>query len=264
MEDRMVPDRRSLAFLSTNVISLIVASLALVVLVLACGGAKIPPPSKYVGSWTGEDGTLITIRGDGSGDYKTANSNVDNGSVTIDEAAKTLKIAFVGMGPTFNIDKPPSGDQMTLSGVVFKKGGSPTSSSDNKSSGDGPTQPPSTSEAEQLMTKTLADFAKGIEEGTLSDFYKNASAEWREQYTQEATDELFSSFLDGKNITPSLNDAASKKPKITDGPKIDTENGIKRLTMTGTYPSKPYGVDVTTEYYWSEGRWGWKRFKIDM
>lgn len=109
-----------------NVFSL-AAIVAVLFAAMACGGSNTPPPAGYAGSWTGADGTFIAIRADGSGDYKSGNSHITGGSAVIDEGAKTLKISFAGMGPTFTIDKPPAGDQMTLSGVVFKKGGAPSS-----------------------------------------------------------------------------------------------------------------------------------------
>jgi len=100
----------------------------LLVVALACGGSKTPPPAGYVGAWTGADGSTITIRGDGSGDYKSGGTSVSGGSVTVDEGAKTMKIAFAGLGPSFTIDKAPSGGQMTLSGVVYKNGSGSSSS----------------------------------------------------------------------------------------------------------------------------------------
>src|SRR4051794_3778319 len=106
-----------------------VASLLLVfgllfVMGFVCGGSSTPPPAAYVGAWTADDGTTMDIRSDGSASYKSANASVDGGGLVVDESAKTLKITFAGLGPTFTIDKAPSGDQMTLSGVVYKKGGS--------------------------------------------------------------------------------------------------------------------------------------------
>lgn len=110
----------------------------LVFIALACG-SKTPPPSAYVGPWQGADGSTITIRGDGSGDYKSGGTSVSGGSVTIDENAKTMKIAFAGMGPSFTIDKAPSAGQMTLSGVVYRNtftnpGSSNTTSGANSAS----------------------------------------------------------------------------------------------------------------------------------
>lgn len=98
----------------------------------ACGGSSTPPPSQYVGFWTGEDGSTITIRGDGGADYKFGGTSISGGSATIDESAKTLKISFASLGPSFTIDKAPSGNQMTLSGVVYKKGGGSSDSKPDK------------------------------------------------------------------------------------------------------------------------------------
>ena len=116
------------------------AVVVLVVVALACGGSSAPPPSQYVGTWTGSDGTYIAIRGDGSADYRAGSSHITGGTAVIDEGAKSLKISFASFGPTYTIDKPPSGDEMTLSGVVFRKGGSGTgpvpSTSPSTASGD--------------------------------------------------------------------------------------------------------------------------------
>ena len=104
-----------------NSITLFLALSALMFVALACGKTT-PPPQQYVGAWTGGDGTTLAIRADGSGDYKSGNSSVTNGSVTVDESAKTLKISMAGMGPTYKIEKAPTDTEMTLDGVVFKKG----------------------------------------------------------------------------------------------------------------------------------------------
>lgn len=111
--------------------TLVVAVVALLFVALACG-SKTPPPAQFVGVWDGTEGTLLTIRADGSGDYLSGGSKVTGGSVTIDEAAKTLKVTLASLGPTYTIDKPPAGDQMTLSGVVFRRrGGNPNTITGN-------------------------------------------------------------------------------------------------------------------------------------
>ena len=104
--------------------NVVFATLALLLAGLACGSntTAVPPP-QYVGVWTSGDATTITIRSDGSADYKSSNSSVSGGGAVIDEAAKTLKISLAGMGPTFKIDKPPTTTEMTLDGIVFKKYG---------------------------------------------------------------------------------------------------------------------------------------------
>ena len=103
-----------------NLFTASIALCALLFVGLACG-SNTPPPAGYVGVWTSTDGSLITIRSDGSADYKSGGTSVSGGGAVIDEAANTLKITFAGMGPTFKIDKAPDGNQMTLDGIVFKK-----------------------------------------------------------------------------------------------------------------------------------------------
>ncbi len=119
-------------FFNSNFPVGIIAVGLLMMLSLACGSSA-PPPSQYVGAWSAEDGTTLTIRNDGSGDYKSGGTSVTNGSVTVDESAKTLKVTLAGLGPTFKIDKAPSATEMTLDGVLFKKGDGWPASSESKS-----------------------------------------------------------------------------------------------------------------------------------
>ena len=72
-------------------------------------GSSAPVPEAYFGSWTGQDGSTLTIRGDGKGDYKSGGTTVNGGTVGIDDAKKELSITFIGIGPTMKIDSPPSG-----------------------------------------------------------------------------------------------------------------------------------------------------------
>ncbi|MFL6373971.1 MAG: hypothetical protein ACJ73D_04815 [Pyrinomonadaceae bacterium] len=240
---------------------------------VALGCSKTPPPAAYVGAWTGADGTTMTLRSDGSGDYKSANASIDGGSVTIDEAAKSLKIAFAGMGPSFTIDKSPSGGQMTLSGVVYKSGSgssssSTTSSSDTSSSDPSSIDGPSTisqSDAAAVMSKTISAFAQGVKDGDMQNFYDDACKVYRDQSSKEETQSTFKSFEEKKDIVvPILKSAVESAPSFVSGPTVDTQNGYRRFSATGTYPAGRYKVQFTMEFYWTEGRWGWKRFKIDM
>ena len=106
--------------LSKNIFDLLFAAMLVIAAGLGCG-SNTPPPSQYVGNWSGDDGTTIAIRADGSADYRSGSSHITGGGVVIDEAEKTLKITFAGMGPKYKIEKGPSETQMTLDGVVFKK-----------------------------------------------------------------------------------------------------------------------------------------------
>ena len=87
-------------------ISILFAIFALIV--LGCsGGSKTPMkplPSEFVGSWTGSDGSTISIRGDGSGDYHSGNFKVEGGKAEMSEDGKSLSITFFGIGKTLKID----------------------------------------------------------------------------------------------------------------------------------------------------------------
>ena len=123
----------------------------------ACNSGQVrirkPISSDYFGAWTGsDDGSTITIRGDGTGDYKSGGTTVDGGTVEINDVDKMLSIKFFGIGPSKKIDKAPSGNQMTLDGVVYRKGGGTDSKPDTTSStktGDAP----SNSEVEAKLCK---------------------------------------------------------------------------------------------------------------
>jgi len=45
-----------------------------------------------------------------------------------------LSVTFFGIGPTLKIDSPPSGDEMKLGGVVYRRGGFSTLTDSDKSS----------------------------------------------------------------------------------------------------------------------------------
>jgi hypothetical protein len=241
------------------------AIIALMVVALACGGSATPPPSQYLGEWTGTDGTFVAIRGDGSADYRSGASHITGGSVVLDEAAKSLKISFAGMGPTFSIDKAPSGDQMTLSGVVYKKSTSSSSSSNNTASDNSPAEPPSKEEAGKLVQGAVASFTKGVNDGGFDDFYARTSEQWKDTYTLEQTNELFRPFVERKADTmASLEDAVSKNPQLLADPSFKTQEGFKVLVVNGDFPSKPYRLTFETEYLWQEGRWKIKKFKVDL
>ncbi len=256
-------------FIGKNAVVSVILVLGIFFVVgFVCGGSSTPPPSQYVGFWTGEDGSTITIRGDGSADYKSGGTSVSGGSVTIDEGAKTLKVSFASLGPSFTIDKAPSGDRMTLSGVVYKKGGGDsnsksdkTSSSDNKSSGDAP----SNSEAEKLVKATMSDFADAVDSGDFGDFYDNASDDFQATYTKDQVKSTFNVFVENKSkALPSLKDVQTKSASFSNSPSIEMEKGLKMMVADGEFSSKPNSIKFETKYEWEKGEWKMLKFKIKM
>lgn len=103
----------------------ILALFVLLMVGLACTGEKRPAPPEYVGTWIAADDSTLTIRADGGCDYKSGNGNttVTGGNFELAEDGKSFKTGFVGIGPSFKIDKAPSNGEMTLDGIIFKRSG---------------------------------------------------------------------------------------------------------------------------------------------
>lgn len=237
--------------LRKNKITLLLSTAILISVGLACG-SKTPPPAQYVGVWTGADGTLITIRADGSGDYKSGNSNVTNGSVAIDEAAKSLKIALVGMGPTYSIDKAPSGDQMTLSGVVFRRsGGSDTTTSTA-------TEKPVIPGDEKLQTlvkTTFLDFGDAVQTEDFTDFHKKIAKVWRDSSTPDELNDAFKTFIDRKEDYNFKRAVSPLEASFTPAPAIEPVRGLDALIVKGYYPTKPQRANFELKYVMEDGNW---------
>ena len=245
------PPKQSLSF--KNQFGLLIALAILLAVVLACG-SKTPPPQQYVGSWTGDDGSLISIRNDGSGDYKSSNSSVSGGSVAIDEAAKTLKIAFVGMGPTFTIDKAPTGDRMTLSGVVYKKGGGSDIKSDDTPSKTSSSDPdvPSDAELQELARKTVLDFSEAIQNDDFSDFHATLSKPFQKDASPEKLAGVFHEFVEAK---VNFNEVEDLKAKFTSAPAISSVGSYDMLQLKGQYPTTPRRTNFDLKYIFEDGEW---------
>lgn len=100
--------------------SLVLVVAFLLVFGMACVGGD-PVAKEYQGNWTGEDGSTIYMHSDGSAGFKFGSKEVDGGGAEIDEAAGTLTISLFGISQTWNIDEPPAGDTMTLSGTKYTR-----------------------------------------------------------------------------------------------------------------------------------------------
>ena len=129
-------------FFGKNVaLSAVLAVGLLMIVGLGCGGDSKSADEKqagseFVGAWAAADGSTITIRSDGSADYKIGGSSVTGGKALVSEKDKTLRIAMLGMGSPMKVDKAPENGQMTIDGIVYKKGGGGggSGSSDSKPS----------------------------------------------------------------------------------------------------------------------------------
>jgi hypothetical protein len=64
-----------------------------------------PDQLVFAGEWSGNKGTVIRIRADGRGDFKSGHSSFTGGNVRIQE--KSLSIGTIGLSRTWHIEKPP-------------------------------------------------------------------------------------------------------------------------------------------------------------
>lgn len=241
-----------------HTITLLFAIFALLLTGLACGSST-PAPPQYVGAWTGSDGASITIRADGSGDYKAGSSSVSNGSVTVDEGAKTLKITLAGMGPTYQIDKPPAGNEMTLSGVVFRKSGSTAVAQTNTNSSapaDSPKAEIPSNEKLQTLTKTtFLDFGDAVQSEDFSDFHKKIAKVWRDDSTPDELNEAFKVFIANKADYNFKKAIAPMDAEFTPVPAIEKVADLDALVLRGNYPTKPERTNFELKYAMEDGTW---------
>jgi hypothetical protein len=233
-----------------NKLNVLLATLALIVVGLACG-SKTPPPAQHVGVWTGADGTIINIRADGSADYNSGSSKVTGGSAVIDEAAKTLKISLASLGPTFKIDKPPTGSEMTLDGIVFKKsGGSSETKTENTK-----LEIPSDDKLQTLVKTTFLDFGDAVQSGDFEDFHKKTAKVWRDDSSPEKLADAFKAFVDDKENYNFKKAVTPMDATFTPAPAIDKVSGIDALVVKGYYPTKPQRANFELKYTMDDGTW---------
>jgi hypothetical protein len=77
----------------------------------------------FAGVWIGNQGSILRIRLDGSGDFRSANTTVTGGRVVLD--GDSLSIGIMGIGKTWNIDRKPYLKdrkwRMQLDGEIFTR-----------------------------------------------------------------------------------------------------------------------------------------------
>ena len=99
----------------------------LIVIALACGGGK-PVAEMYQGEWEavsqGQVGSTIYMHADGKAGFKLPGKEVDGGGAEIDDNAKTLTIALMGISHTWKIvAEPNEKGEMILSDAGKAEGG---------------------------------------------------------------------------------------------------------------------------------------------
>ena len=239
-------------------------------------GSSAPLPETYFGSWTGRDGSTLTIRGDGKGDYKSGGTTVDGGTVGIDDAKKELSITFFGIGPTLKIDSPPSGDQMTLGGVIYKKnGGGSTTPTDTKRTVTD-TAPkaspvvkignknyekadasrgeiPEGDELQEMTQITLIEFNDAVQADDFTDFFQTISKLWQRQSSPAKLKSTFQTFITQKIDIGAVRTMGAD---FTSKPRVDDSKGFKELILQGKYETLPNPTRFELKYT-PEGK-NWK------
>ncbi len=236
-------------------ITLGIALGALLLMGFACGGETKPAPSQYVGFWTGTDGSTVTIRSDGGADFDikgNVSNSATNGSVVIDEAAKTLKLNGVFGGPSYTIDKAPDGSEMTLSGIVFKKGGVAAEA-----------VMPDESELQSLALSTLGDFFGAVETGKFDSLHQKMATIFQDEYTPEKFKEAFKGFVE-KKVYLKSDQLRGLKATFEPSPTFETVKGDKGLILTGFYPTTPAKTRFTFKYVKEAGTWKPYNLKVDI
>ncbi len=187
-------------------------------------------PGAYVGMWTGQDGSTVTIRNDNSGDYKSGGKTVEGASVEVDEAAKEIRFALFGFDAgKYKIDQPPSGNKMKLDGMEYRRtGGFSTNDSENKTTDSKISEAPSEDEMRPVVGETMRNFDAAIQSDDFGDFYSTISEMWQNQITADELKKAFATTIAQKNDFK-LKD----EPTISSKPLLKDEGDT--LEVNGSY-----------------------------
>ena len=246
-----------------NLINISIAIVALFAIGIACSGGSKTSESEtqagpeYVGVWTAADGSMITVRSNGAGEYKIGGTSVNGGSAMVDDKAKTLRITLLGMGSPMKIDKAPANGEMTIDGLVYKRaGGSATTAGDVKP------EVPSKEKLQTLVKTSFLEFGDAIKGEDFSDFHKKTAKVWRDSSTPEKLDEAFKVFTDKKEIYDFNKAVGPLDAEFSPEPKIETVQGMDALVVKGSYPTKPQKANFEFKYTMDDG--SWKLIGIDV
>jgi hypothetical protein len=226
----------------------------------------------YVGSWTGSDGSTLTIRSDGSGDVRSGGVTVTNGTVIFND--DTLEVKLAGIGKKFRVTQPPSSGHMQLDGVQYDSGGGGAStggtstggapgsgnSGGNSSGGTSGSAPaadgkPDQAGANQIAKATLVLFKNAVDTEDFQAFYDASASNLHSEHTPETIKNAFKVFLDNKAL---LEPIGSMEPSVE---TINiTSDG--HLELVGSYPSSP-ALKFELVYFSEDGVWKIAGIKVN-
>jgi hypothetical protein len=211
---------------------------------------KTVPPA-YVGVWTGADGSTVTLRNGGSGDYKSGGKSVSGAAVEIDDAAKEICFTLLGFDSgKYKIDLAPAGNRMKLDGMEYRRtGGFSTEDSENKTDATKTGEAPNEDEMRPIVSETIKNFDNAVQQGDFSDFYATVSETWQSQMTAADLDKAFAPLAGQKN---------DYKLKTNAPPIISSKPAIKDdvLEINGSYQNvKGKNIPFRLRYVQVNGDW---------
>ena len=237
-----------------------------------------PIPAAFLGDWQGQDGSTLSIRADGTGDYHSGGKKVDGGTAEVNEADKTVSITFFGIGETLKIDSPPQGDTMKLNGITYKRKGGfnvtdSNTSSDNKSENSNKKEKttsttksnaakyevPGDEEMQEMTRQALLDFNDAVQGGDFTDFHSTISKTWQKQTTPERFNQVFSEFISKK---VDISGVGSRDAEYSPDPAVEMDKGAKKLIAKGCYATSPRPVKFVLK--WIPEAKEWKLFGIEV
>lgn len=238
--------------------SYLLAALAILAAIpfAGCGGEKpseveLKALAPYAGNWEGEDGTTLSIRADGTGNFESDGASVTGGRAIVDEAKKTLKISgLLGISGTWKIDEPPhatpgGGTEMRLDSMIYRRVTGFGAGATNAAIG----SVPAAAELQPIVTATLLDLNNAITSGNFSPFYATISRTWQAQTTPEQLREAFQDFSSKK---VDFRGIAGHEPVFEPAPALD-ENNL--LVANGYYQVGPNHLDFALKYIWEDSQW---------
>lgn len=194
----------------------------------------------------------------------------------MNEAEKTLSIKFFGIGKTFEINQPPTENEMQLDGVIYRRsagfgsGDKTRKNSEDSNLNDagksGRTlknsgrkadaskgEIPSEDELQDLVKTTILDFDEAVQSADFTTFYSKISKLWQRQTSPAKLEDSFSVFIEGKN---NFSGISSKEADFSSNPRVDDSKGFKELVLEGSYDTSPLPTKFTLKYT-PEGK-NWK------
>jgi hypothetical protein len=190
---------------------------------------KKPLPKSYIGTWTADDGSMVAIRSDASGDYKFGGKSVSGGSVEVDEDAKEIRFTMLGFDAgKYKIDQPPTGSRMKLDGLLYRR---TAGAVDEKDSAADVLSVPAQDDLRALVYRSMLTFSQAVKKGDFTEFHAAAAERLQDEISSSKLNEEFASNIKNKfDYAPKSVDSL----EFTVKPFIEKE---KFLNVTVKYPN---------------------------